>query len=80
MRMEVEMVTEETRVQVAERNLVHVGPRWCDGQPVSTCQVRLTWYLDQARAPVWRGFLQPCCLSVWHVAACSVEIATPLAP
>ena len=50
---EVEIVTEGTRVQVAEISLVHLGPRWCDSQPTSICRVPLMWYLDQALAPVW---------------------------
>jgi hypothetical protein len=52
MRVEVEMVTGEMRIQVAERSLVRVGPRWCDSQTASVCQVPLMWYLDQASVPV----------------------------
>ena len=51
METDVEVVTEET-IQVAEIRLVHVGPRWCERQPASVCQVPLMWYLDQALDPV----------------------------
>ena len=50
-RTEVEVATEETRIQVVEMS--HVGPRWCDSQPGPVCQVPPMWYLDQALAPVW---------------------------
>lgn len=53
MRTEDELVTEETRIWVAEISLVHAGPRWCDSQPAPVCQVPVMWYLDQALAPVW---------------------------
>jgi hypothetical protein len=52
MKTDVEVVTDETRIQVVEISLVHVGPRWSESQPAPVCQVPLMWYLDQALAPV----------------------------